>query len=287
MSVAERARIPVERLRGHAAAAVRVLAAQEAERRNPWDARSAAGRLAARERLAANPEQFVGELKDRLESEPVGTVMMVRALGLHGRFEVELLGLLGQEEGAERLAPTVLAALGGLGTPGARLAVDAHLRDSRERARANAVEALARQSRMGGRGDRRADALVEFKGDPEHRVRANAIRGLFSRGRLFGEAGMVMEEPVAFDALGAMLCDDRPAHRVAAIWVAGRVLLSSSPSGRRWAEIAGRITDLARSDPDAGARARAARAASRVTAGLREGWTASAADTGLGAGRAA
>jgi hypothetical protein len=284
----DRSAVPIERREGHAAPAVRVLAEQERARLDPWDARSAAGRLAARTRLAASPGVFCGEVRDRLGSGDgaLGAVQLVRALGLCARFEADLLSRLGSarpHEADDRLTPTLLAALGELPTEGARLAVDAHVRDARPRLRANAVEALARQTRGAEPGSRRADVLVELKDDPHHRVRANAIRGLFQRGRLFGEPGSAIEEPVAFESLGAMLSDERPGHRLAAVWLAGRVLAPVSAVGRRWAELAGRVNDLARSDPDPAARARAARAASRLVVGLREGWRRQAADVGLGA----
>lgn len=281
----DRERLPPESGWERAVPVVRELVRQELDRSTPWDARSPASRLTARERLRASPAEFIGEIRQRLAgTDPSGAVMLVRALGLHARFEGQLLGLLhaAPELGPEdRLTPTLLGALGELGSDAARLAVDAHLRDARTRARANAVEALARQARSAAPGDRRADVLIEFKDDPQHRVRANAIRGLFQRGRLFGEPGAVIEEPVAFDALGLMLSDRRPDHRLAAIWLAGRVLPPAAVPGRRWSEIAGRITDLARSDPDARARTKAGRTASRLLMGMREGWKSAAADTGL------
>ena len=154
--------------------------------------------------------------------------------------------------------------------------LDALRRHAYGRVRANAVEAVARRARVGP--GRRADALIEHKNDVHHRVRACAIRGMFHRGRMFGEAVGMLMEPAAAEALGAMLCDERPMHRVAGVWLADRML----GSGVGQPDLAGRIADMARSDPDEGARTRAARAAARLMAGVRNGWRERAADVGGG-----
>jgi hypothetical protein len=266
-------------LADHPAAAVRTLAAQEHERLAPWTARSPAGRLEARRRLRESPVEFRRQLRNRLLSPPTSldAALLIRALGLAVEFEADLVSVLEAQPAGEdgRIAPTVLATLGELGTERAGLVVRAHLNDTRPRLRANAVEAVARQSHR-DRSAHRADILIELKADPDHRVRANAIRGLFR-----GGAPAFAEQPAAFDALGLMLTDPRSAHRIAGIWVAGRVLAPMRITGRKWTDLAGQLTDLATTDPDPGARARANRASARVLAGLREGWRTSAADVVL------
>jgi hypothetical protein len=281
--VDEQRRQAVTALCRHPSMEVRRLAGQEAERIEPWDARSVSSRLAARRRLVESPARFAGEVRQRLasESDRMSALLVIRALGLHRQFEADLLALVQGTTADERVAATAVAILGDLDSDAARLAVDRHRHHASPRVRANAVEAVARAARTAAPGDRRADALVEHKGDENHRVRANAIRGLFFRGRLFGEGHLqAVEEPVAADSLAGMLCDERPMHRLAGVWLADRILCGGSVRSRRWADLAGRVADMAESDPDDAARARAGRASARLLAGVRDGWRQRAVSVG-------
>src|SRR5690606_23598715 len=91
-------------------------------------------------------------------------------------------------------------------------------------------------------------------------------------------------EPGAAEALSAMLGDDRPMHRIAALWAAQRLLLRSAGAGlgRQWTPLAARLADVARSDTDPRARLRAAACIRALQIEVRSGWRASATDV-LGA----
>src|SRR5262249_49766659 len=75
------------------------------------------------------------------------------------------------------------------------------------------------------------------------------------------------EAGLAAAALGAMLSDERPAHRVSALWVAGR---TADPAfWRRWGDLAGRLASLAARDREPAVRQRAAACAARVASIIR------------------
>ena len=75
------------------------------------------------------------------------------------------------------------------------------------------------------------------------------------------------------DGLANMLHDDRSPHRLAGVWLAGRILLHNAKAraGRSWPELASRIVELARSDDDAAVRARAGAFAVRLRHQLKTG----------------
>jgi len=143
-------------------------------------------------------------------------------------------------------------------TPEAIAAVTEVLRHEDPRVRANAVESLARQSRLKSRAA--PAVIIELKADDHHRVRANAIRA----GIASAAAGP--------DALTPMLTDTRPMHRLAGVWLAGRA------PGQRTPELIARLGELARFDADPRVRARAVACSQRFDAELRVTWRAANAD---------
>src|SRR5690606_21126637 len=162
----------------------------------------------------------------------------------------------------ERVGATAVKALGALTSEVSGEALEGALGHTSARIRANALEAMAqRVRRSGGAGTGVAGlrrSLVELKSDSAHRVRANAICALLrgvgpaSRQRVY--------EPGAAEELSAMVGDDRLMHRIAGLWAAQRLLLRGAGSGlgRQWTPLAARLADVARSDTDPRARARAA-----------------------------
>ncbi|HRQ73124.1 MAG TPA: hypothetical protein PLU35_08860, partial [Phycisphaerales bacterium] len=132
-----------------------------------------------------------------------------------------------------------------------------------ERLRANAVEALARRMRRERTGFSESMpvaceqvSLVEFKADGHHRVRANALRAMLAFGDSHAAAGELV----------GMLRDERPGHRLAAVWLASRALTIDGRTsvGRRWTELASHVVRMARGERDERVRRRAAVCAARV-----------------------
>jgi hypothetical protein len=259
----------MERLVRSPHAWVRRLAREEGERRDPWrGARSELSRLAARRILREDRPAMVNQVRARLASsnadEQVAAIMMARHLGLQADLELELLAAASGSSG-ERVCATATAALSEVDTPAAGQAVRALVRHPVDRVRANAVDGLLRSP---GVGDVAAyGAALELRGDPCHRVRASALRGLLVCARGY--------EPEAAESLASMLGDDRPLHRLAGLWAVERVLLGPAGGGlvaSKWNELAGRVADLAKSEPESPVRARAVRCASRMLARMRSGW---------------
>jgi hypothetical protein len=200
-----------------------------------------------------------------------------------------------------RHAAQAVTILGLFFQPEARRAVQSALGHSDPRVRANAVEAWARHLRHGVH-TQDARPLLEWKGDAQHRVRASAIRValvhelMHGGGRVTALSGAsasppntarqaaaqlyehVIAEPagaapgsVAAEAIAQMLTDDRPGHRLAGMWLAGKVLPAFGPLRlhARWPELVGRVAEAARFDADPSVRARAGSSARLIDASLR------------------
>jgi hypothetical protein len=167
-----------------------------------------------------------------------------------------------------RVAATAIAALGDakIERPVLRDAIDA----GDARVRANAVETMARIHRgridaSDGLASCRA-ILIELKDDAQHRVRANALRGLWT-----------LSPTRSAEDLCRMLRDDRPAHRLAGAWAAGRAAqtFASRMSDRMvgvdfqgsWSVLWATLASIAEDDGDAAVRVRAARALELAPAG--------------------
>ncbi len=270
-------------------APVRAIARQEIALVAWLDPGTPAGRAAARRRLLHEPEALLADLRALLlaggADDRVAAVQTARGLRLHAHLERELLTLCGApaEGDGARVAATSIAALAELGTPEAARAVAGHVGASDPRVRANAVEGVGLLARAPARTENPRGLLVELKDDPHHRVRANALRALLTHPAPIGEAGVGggaapggargtirMYEPAAAQALLAMLVDDRPEHRLAGAWVAGRTLPFEGAArlGPRWVEIGVRVHELASGDVDARVRVRAAQCATLLRARL-------------------
>ncbi len=231
-----------------------------------------AGRLAIRRELAADRRAFVESLRLRLRGADAGVVLgalgQVRGLGVAAEFEGDVLGLASDGRADPRVLATAAAMLGQLsGARAAELAgVLSQHRDAR--VRANALEAMAKLARRGIGAARGGIALestvVELKTDAHHRVRANAIRA-----GLLEACGAVEGSSVA-----QMLMDSRPMHRLAGVWLAGRVLSTPARTalGAQLPEFVARIGELARHDEDPRVRARARACGQRLEAALRATW---------------
>ena len=187
-----------------------------------------------RARMEEEPDLVVAQLRGRIrEGRPDArceAIGLARRLRLDTMMERDLLDAL--HDGHPRVAATAAGALGALETGGARAALSTALAHPDPRVRANAIEAV-------GRRDPVAVAVARAACDDHARTRANAIRA-----RLALSPGAS-----AVDQLESMLHDDRPAHRLSALWVAQRYPL---------AELGRRVEKL-RDDPDARVRQRAAR----------------------------
>ncbi|NUQ52456.1 MAG: hypothetical protein HUU19_07135, partial [Phycisphaerales bacterium] len=110
-----------------------------------------------------------------------------------------------------------------------------------------------------GAGDHALLTLLELKDDGAHRARANALRGLLETA-----AG----EP-SVEGVHAMLSDERPMHRLAGVWLAGRVLPGVKPViAARYGDLAGAVKRLAEKDEDEHVRRRALHAAGLMAGGV-------------------
>lgn len=269
---AERAAIAANALRSPHAA-VRAVAATETRALLVPGAQTVAARLAARRWMLEDPEGFKtfvhGKLFGDDAEERATCLKLVRALHAVKAVEEELVGYLAERAVEKTAVPmvkdlaTVVAALAeGVTRPSVR-AVASVLAHSDARVRANAVETLAKRERTGVAGLEvlPRDAIVELKGDANHRVRANALMAEVGAG---GGAGIRAVDP---DGLSAMLMDARPMHRLAGAWATGRVLSAAKsrradqPIDPAWAELSARVIEIAGFDPNADVRRRAAWAA--------------------------
>lgn len=266
----------------HPVEAVRLLGRQERERREPWNWRTAGGRLAGRRTLAQDREAFVAEVRSAMRegSRRAEAIMTARALELSSDLEADL-AMVARESPttaeARRASASAAAALGDVRTSLAMETLEACLHHADERVRANAVESLARLAGTMPEVSRGDDALpsvlAELKGDDAHRVRANAIRAMLRAA--FGRSDVAARRR-SLRSLAEMLRDDRVEHRRAAVWVSDRLTLANRPAwlGDAAVEVAIALDGLACGDQDERLRMRAARCAGRLLQPTREAWRA-------------
>ncbi len=263
---------------------------------------SPAARMAARHMLARDPDGATKRLREELESPDIrrrmGAIGVIRALSLHEAFAPRLIAIArestphlpvptpitnppspieapedasGSESGAAhasadpRLRATAVSALSdgpmlAASSRDAERVIEECLHDADTRVRANAVEAVAKRVRHSpSASDHALLTLLELKDDGAHRARANALRGLLETA-----AG----EP-SLDGVRAMLADERPMHRLAGVWLAGRVLPGVKPViASRYGELAGVVKRLAVKDEDEHVRRRAVHAAALMAGGV-------------------
>lgn len=240
---------------------------------DPWDADSERSRTAARVLLARDRRAFERQIRGRVMGDDprLGTsaIMVARRLAIAGMLELELLRIAASEPAScerERMIATAVAALGEIRTPAAMEALIACAAHPVDRIRANAVEAVLRPAS----GLELSGRLIELKDDRHHRVRANVLRAL-----------LLLPSRASAAALGAaadlanMLVDERPLHRLAGLWVVERAVMAGS-RGRalhqRWNDLASRIADLARAEPEEPIRVRAARCGRLLLMQMRSDW---------------
>ncbi|GIW74191.1 MAG: hypothetical protein KatS3mg103_0713 [Phycisphaerales bacterium] len=189
-------------------------------------------------------------------------------------------GGLAEDDPLQRVAATAVRALSQ--APGREVgrALESACRYPAARVRANAVEALEDRRRRGLTdlpADRFVELAVALTGDAHQRVRANAVRA----GLLGLEAKPTdAVRSACASALRSMLGDERSAHRLSGLWVAGRVLRRGPELslGARWTELAAVIADMARHDTDARARDRAQACLGCLEAEARQRWRRGAGD---------
>lgn len=282
----------------HADASLRAMGTQERARHDA-DAATAAGTCAARRQASAGTLDPASRIAERIHyaldpSDRISAMRLAVRLGLceareirEAMLEVLRLGdAARQREGdASRVVATAVRALTAVPGDAVVTALHAALHAEHPRVRANAIEALAERRRKGMRVDPADISLIEFTGDAHQRVRANAVRAALFAGHR--PASKLEAKPTppntperphdherAGETLRSMLGDERPAHRVSALWVAGRALRRGPEIalGTRWTELAAVIADMARHDPDGAARARAAACMGSLEAEARQRW---------------
>ncbi len=231
---------------------VRAVAAADTGRADPWDPKRPLSRTVARRWLAEDRDAFVIAARERLADRDDGirvrATLQIAAINAARFFERDLAAMLA-DASRPRVAATAARALEHVPTASARHALERALRAEDARVRANALESLARSSKV-SRG-----ILIEFKSDSHHRVRGAAVR-----------AELDVSNSSGLDGVRAMLDDARSEHRLAGVWVAERALTGHRASAGIPASdrVLDRLSELARSDASADVRARALRCVRRV-----------------------
>lgn len=274
----------------HPDEAVRMIGRQELGRAGIGQAGplAACSARAALKRTDPKAKWLIEAIEIGEPAERINAITMVRRLGLpashHGVRDALLAavmaagpaGGLAEDDARQRVAATALRALSI--SPGREVskALEAACQYPASRVRANAVEALDDRRRR-GLIETPGERFVELTADTHQRVRANAVRA----GLVGVESKPALGTRQACEtALRNMLGDERPAHRVSGLWVAGRVLRRGPELslGRRWTELAAVIADMARHDSDATARARATACMGSLEAEARQRWQRGAAN---------
>jgi hypothetical protein len=273
-------------------AAVRAIGKQDAQSADLFDGRSAPSRINAWRALEHDRAAFIDTIRaasSRAEASQdadarQALLALIRRLDLAADFTdilntwVARATTAAAQTDTARAGATAITLLSSL-TPSqlgdARASLDSCLHAPDTRVRANAVETIMLRVRR-GLEPAPADILnsmLELKDDDAHRVRANTIRGLLSacRDTAANSAPRAMAqsqhltapphaEPkhalaaTSRDSLERMLRDERPLHRVAAVWAVSRErwLPRADPTLRT------RLASLARDDHESSVRRRAA-----------------------------
>ena len=201
-----------------------------------WDALAPPVRQAAGAALIKLDAHFHHQLAAKMTSdqatERFKAVMIARELGQETFFEQQLMDLMIDPD--TRVASSAASAAGSIGQSDQAVeALASALEHKDDRVRANAVESIEKLDVV-DQTYHELQALLEGAGN---RSRANAIKAL-------------MRMPVggALGALGRMLRDQKPEHRISALWVVEQMGLE---------QVAGRVAELAQADDDAEVRRRA------------------------------
>lgn len=219
-----------------------------------WSSLPIERRLALGRVLIKIDPAFHATLAERLSSKQISTVQralsIIATLGQGAFFLDEAVRLAASSQ--PRVAATAVSALGTAGGDRAARALIAALDHKDARVRANAVEALARPAFA--ENARAREALGRFRQmtrDQANRPRANAIHAVL---RLVGDDRDAAAE------LDRMLEDNRPEHRLSALWLVESEAL---------VDRAARLAEMAVADRDQRVQARARRAFEHVIGVLR------------------
>ncbi len=148
---------------------------------------------------ASVADLLTGRLLGRDVGGQMQALQMIRQLQVASRYAPQLARLARQ--GDRRVRSASVSALAGAEGYDAQRTLARCLDDADMRVQANAIEAMAR---LGGD----PSAVLDKLDSPNNRVRANTIKWLLEAAHPDGPM-----------ALAAMLADDRPAHRISALWV--------------------------------------------------------------------
>lgn len=239
---------------------VRAEAVDAKRRLDPWwpvdQAEVGVSLAGLRRALGRDREAVVEGLRERVRSaDPAIRIAAIRAamrLRLLPDVELELLAAATSDD--PRVAATTMRPLGRLGGQPSLEALRAAMVHKDGRVRASALEAIAH--RRDAESDRRT-LLPRYFDDAIPRVRANAIRAA-------AKADVGSATRAAEESLVAMLGDARAEHRISALWI--------TEHWRR-PDLAHRVAELARGDPDPRVRERARLSARRLLALMRTGET--------------
>lgn len=276
-------------------APVRAVARGELARIACWETGQLGARESVRRGLQADREGTLRIVAERLtDAEPLARTALlatVRGVGLVSELEPLLvdLAMRAHDETTEfnRSHATLIAALGEGKSPASLEALQQARGHGDARVRANAVQALGRRARLDTWNTRRLmPTFIELKADRQHRVRANALRSIIEAAPS-DQAGTHVPPTTssaiaptaameAIESLVSMLTDDRAAHRLAGVWLAGRTLHQPAAGevSTRAPELSARVLELARFDADPSVRHRATATAERLTRETRLGWAA-------------
>jgi len=200
-----------------------------------WPRLNGAQRVAAGRALIKLDPCLHRHLAQRLESGGdacIRALMMIRELNQGAFFEEALMALSNSED--TRIASAAVAALASVQSRQAIETLEHSLEHEDQRVRANSVEALKQLN-----WSHHVEQLADMAVSEDNRVRANAIDHLLE-----------LQSQEALVALRAMLADERPAHRISALWLIQKAGLI---------ELVRLVAQRSISDPDDPVRRRAGR----------------------------
>ena len=205
-------------------------------------------RLAAGRALMKLDPKFHHQLSQRLDSgnldQQLRALAIISDLNQGLLFEAALLVL--KNDPNVKIASATIKALATVKTEPARQAIEQALDHHDARVRANAIEALDQCSAA-----RYVDRLVTLATREDNRPRANAIQALLD-----------VRLSEALRALGTMLEDTRPKHRVSGLWLVEYAGLL--PMARR-------VAEMSISDPDSSIKKRAGRIVQTLINSMQSG----------------
>lgn len=191
-------------------------------------------RISAGKALIKIDPSFHVQLGEKLESsEPSDTqkaMAIIRTLNQGTFFEYALEHLTHDQD--PKIASAALKTLGSAGTQRAAKILETSLEHTDARMRANAVEALDHIEHRN-----HVNQLMKMSREDDNRPRANAIGAL-----------MAMNFADALTTLGNMLNDERPMHRLSALWLVDHLNLR---------DMVRHVAELSISDKDPKVRLRA------------------------------